>query len=56
MSGGALPQGLMLHARRLTLPQAKGKPVSVTAELPPAMAEAFSLLGFDSKDRSDPFA
>jgi 23S rRNA pseudouridine955/2504/2580 synthase len=56
MSGGALPRGLMLHARRLTLPQAKGKPISVTAELPGPMAEAFKLLGFDAKDRSDPFA
>jgi 23S rRNA pseudouridine955/2504/2580 synthase len=55
MSGGALPRGLMLHARRLVLP-GKGKPVSVTAELPKPMLEAFKLLGFDPKDRSDPFA
>jgi 23S rRNA pseudouridine955/2504/2580 synthase len=54
MSGGALPRGLMLHARRLTLP-GKGRPLSITAELPKPMAEAFKLLGFDTKDRSDPF-
>ena len=55
MSGGALPRGLMLHARRLSLP-AKTGPVSVTAALPKPMEEAFKLLGFDMKDRSDPFA
>jgi 23S rRNA pseudouridine955/2504/2580 synthase len=55
MSGGALPRGLMLHARRLTLP-GQGRPVSITAALSKPMAEAFALLGFDAKDRSDPFA
>lgn len=54
LSGGALPQGLMLHARRLTLP-GKSAPLAVLAEVPKAMAEAFALLGFDAKDRSDPF-
>jgi 23S rRNA pseudouridine955/2504/2580 synthase len=55
MSGGALPRGLMLHARRLTVP-GKGAPLSVTAPLPKPMEEAFALLGFNAKDRSDPFA
>lgn len=38
--------GLHLHARAIILPQKRGRPVTVTAPLPPHMAETFETLGF----------
>lgn len=54
MSGGALPAGLMLHARQLTLP-GRHAARSFTAPLPAAMKDAFKLLGFDPEERTNPF-
>jgi 23S rRNA pseudouridine955/2504/2580 synthase len=39
---------LHLHARRLVIPHPKtGRPIDVTAPLPPHMAATWDLLGFD---------
>ena len=51
--------GLHLHARAIILPRKSGKPVTVTAPLPPHMAETFQTLGFleseAGQDPLDPF-
>lgn len=39
------PKGLMLHARELELPGAKGKPLRIVAEPPAAFREALAWLG-----------
>lgn len=47
--------GLHLHARSIILPQKRGKPLTITAPLPPHMAETFATLGFlESEAGSDP--
>ena len=49
--------GLHLHARALIIPQERGKPVLITAPLPPHMDETFKALGFDEREAgSDPLA
>jgi 23S rRNA pseudouridine955/2504/2580 synthase len=51
---GGIQNRLHLLARRIVIPQPKtGKPVDVTAPLPPHMAQSWNLLGFDAK-RYDP--
>jgi len=40
-----LPSGLQLHARSLTLAGKGGRPITVTAPLPPHMAQTWRLLG-----------
>jgi 23S rRNA pseudouridine955/2504/2580 synthase len=53
---GGIQNRLHLLARRIVIPQPKtGKPVDVTAPLPPHMAQSWNLLGFDAK-RYDPIA
>ncbi|MEL7451945.1 MAG: RluA family pseudouridine synthase [Pseudomonadota bacterium] len=51
--------GLHLHARALTLPRARGKPITITAPLPWHMKETFETLGFleseAGRDPLDPF-
>ncbi len=39
------PDGLMLHAREIELPRAKGRPLRVTAEPPPHFLEGLAWLG-----------
>lgn len=41
---------LCLHARSLTVPRAKGKPVTVTAPLPSHMAALFKALAFEERE------
>ena len=41
---------LCLHARRLTIPRDRGKPLVITASLPDHMARAFRDLGFDETE------
>jgi 23S rRNA pseudouridine955/2504/2580 synthase len=54
---GAVNKKLHLHARRLKLPDPKGRGwIDVTAPLPPHMLETWGLLGLDPADRRDPFA
>lgn len=52
--------GLHLHARSITIPQSRGKPITVTAPLPMHMKETFDTLGFieseAGKDPMEPFA
>ncbi len=59
-SDRAAPNGLedqlQLHARALRLPHPSGGILSVVAPLPPHMAAAFEMLGFDERDARDPFA
>ena len=51
---GGIQNRLHLLARRIILPHPRtGKPIDVTAPLPPHMRQSFSLLGFDA-DRYDP--
>ncbi|MEO1474283.1 MAG: pseudouridine synthase, partial [Pseudomonadota bacterium] len=51
--------GLHLHARAIVLPRKTGKPLTVTAPLPPHMDETFKTLGFleteAGRDPLDPF-
>lgn len=51
--------GLHLHARSITIPQSRGKPITITAPLPWHMKETFTTLGFleseAGKDPMDPF-
>ena len=42
--------GLHLHARALVIPKERGKPITITAPLPPHMKETFSALGFDERE------
>ena len=51
---GGLQKRLHLLARRIVIPHPRtGKPVDVTAPLPPHMQQSFNLLGFDTS-RYDP--
>jgi 23S rRNA pseudouridine955/2504/2580 synthase len=51
---GGLQQRLHLLARRIVIPHPRtGKPIDVTAPLPPHMQQSFNLLGFET-DRYDP--
>ena len=59
LDGEEIPQNLHLHARSLTLPHPAhpgGGMLSVTAPLPPHMAQSWRLFGFDLEDDGDPFA
>jgi 23S rRNA pseudouridine955/2504/2580 synthase len=55
MPGGLAPR-LHLHARALRLPHPKGGVLSLVADLPPHMKEAFAALGFDEREARDPYA
>lgn len=44
------PKGLMLHARELDLPHPAGGRLRLTAELPPAFAQALDWLGIEAPD------
>ncbi|MEM9670049.1 MAG: RluA family pseudouridine synthase [Pseudomonadota bacterium] len=52
--------GLHLHARAIILPRKRGKPLTVTAPLPPHMEDTFKTLGFleseAGREPLDPFA
>ena len=51
---GGLQQRLHLLARRIVIPHPRtGRPIDVTAPLPPHMQQSFNLLGFET-DRYDP--
>ena len=51
---GGLQQRLHLLARRIVIPHPRtGKPIDVTAPLPPHMQQSFNLLEFET-DRCDP--
>ena len=51
---GGIQNRLHLMARRIVIPHPRtGKPVDVTAPLPPHMLQSFNLLGLDAK-RYDP--
>jgi 23S rRNA pseudouridine955/2504/2580 synthase len=51
---GGLQNRLHLLARRIVIPHPRtGKPIDVTAPLPPHMEQSFNLLGFDAA-RYDP--
>jgi 23S rRNA pseudouridine955/2504/2580 synthase len=46
---GGIQKKLHLHARRIVIPHpATGKPLDVTAPLPPHMQQSWNLLGFDA--------
>ncbi len=58
---GGVSRKLHLHARRLRIDGPGGKPIDVTAELPPHFAESLAMLGFEPMagdqmplDRLDP--
>lgn len=48
-----LDQKLCLHARRLELPRANGKPLVIEAPLPKHMNRIFGMLGFDLRDADE---
>jgi 23S rRNA pseudouridine955/2504/2580 synthase len=51
---GGIQNRLHLLARRIVIPHPRtGRPIDVTAPLPPHMRQSFNLLGFDA-DRYDP--
>jgi 23S rRNA pseudouridine955/2504/2580 synthase len=48
---------LHLHARSITVPRrGGGRPLVITAPLPPHMAATWQFFGFETKDDGDPFA
>ncbi|MBL4756501.1 MAG: RluA family pseudouridine synthase [Rhizobiales bacterium] len=49
-TGAYIPEGMQLHARRLTLPHPSGGTLDITAPLPPHMAAAWKYLEFDTGD------
>lgn len=52
-----LASRLHLHARAIALPHPRdGRPLTVTAELPPHMAASWATLGFAAAPDADPFA
>ncbi len=53
--GGAVEEGLHLHARRIEIPHPAGGMLKVTAPLPPPMARSWVLFGFDPEADIDPF-
>jgi len=44
---GGISRKLHLHARRIRIDAPEGKPIDITAELPPHIAESLATLGFD---------
>jgi 23S rRNA pseudouridine955/2504/2580 synthase len=54
--GSGLGDKLHLHAREIVLPHPDGGLLRVTAPLPPHMAAAWEMLGFDTEDDGEPFA
>ena len=60
LPGKALPSKLHLHARAIELPRPGGpggrKTISVTAPLPPHMAETWQFFGFDADPGIEPLA
>lgn len=53
---GGLAEQLHLHARALRIPHPRGGMLTLIADMPPHMREAFDLLGFETGDAKDPFA
>lgn len=53
---GGLAEQLHLHARALRIPHPQGGILTLMADLPDHMAEAFDLLGFEMGEAKDPFA
>ncbi len=53
--GGAIPSGLMLHARSLTFTDPEGRRQTVRAPAAPALREALDLFGFDAPKEPLPF-
>lgn len=54
LAGDGLSRKLHLHARRITLLRPTGKSLSVTAPLPPHMAQSWTFFGF-SQPKDSPF-
>ncbi|MBU0726125.1 MAG: RluA family pseudouridine synthase [Alphaproteobacteria bacterium] len=54
LAGDGLSRKLHLHARRITLLRPNGKSVSITAPLPPHMAQSWEFFGF-SQPKDSPF-
>lgn len=52
---GEIADKLHLHARSIDIGRPDGGRLQATAPLPPHMLKSWSLLGFDSDDRRDPF-
>lgn len=50
--GGDLPEGMQLHARRLTLPLPGGRKLDVTAPLPPHMEAVWKFFEFEAGEAS----
>ena len=57
LAGMRLAKRLHLHARRLIMPHPiqKGKVIDVTAPLCPDLVKSWKSLGFNHKDKQDPF-
>jgi|SRR6266446_667185 23S rRNA pseudouridine955/2504/2580 synthase len=53
---GELEDRLHLHARTIDIAHPEGGRLKATAPLPPHMAHAWKLFGFDAKSTADPFA
>ncbi|TNE63324.1 MAG: RluA family pseudouridine synthase [Alphaproteobacteria bacterium] len=53
---GSISRKLHLHSHTVAFPHPKGGIMSVTAPLPPHMAESFAMLGFEPDDYEDPLA
>jgi 23S rRNA pseudouridine955/2504/2580 synthase len=53
---GGLAEQLHLHARALRIPHPQGGTLTLVADLPDHMREAFDLLGFELGEAKDPFA
>ena len=58
LAGMDLAARLHLHARRIMLPHPmkKGKDIDITAPLAPDLVKSWKNLGFNHKDKQDPFA
>jgi 23S rRNA pseudouridine955/2504/2580 synthase len=52
---GELENRLHLHARSIDIAHPEGGRLNVTAPLPPHMAHAWQLFGFDAESAADPF-
>ena len=55
IEGLEISRTLHLHARALAMPHPSGGILSVTAPLPPHMAETFRILGFSEREAGQPF-
>ncbi|MEJ0058953.1 MAG: RluA family pseudouridine synthase [Terricaulis sp.] len=53
---GGLDGQLQLHARAIRLPHPSGGELLTIAPIPPHMAAAFDMLGFEEREERDPFA